>query len=140
MAPLSSRTIAVSAAILACVAVVAVWALLPRSTGASVCGVASWYDLTSRNAEGRTENPEGLFAAHRTLPLGTPIEVRNLGNGRSAKLIVNDRGPFVKGRILDVTKGAAEKLGFLSDGTAHVRITVLGNRPKAIAGGQACPA
>jgi len=139
MFQLSGRTAALAGVTLACLAVVAVWIFMPRTTGATECGIASWYDLTSRNAEGKKENPEGLFAAHRTLPLGTRIEVRNLDNGRAADLTVNDRGPYVKGRIIDVTKGAAEKLGFLSDGTAHVRITVLGDTPATIKGGETCP-
>lgn len=65
-----------------------------------------------------------MTAAHNTLPLGTWIDVTNLENGRQAELRVTDRGPFVKGRILDVSRAAARKLGFLVAGTARVRIVV----------------
>ena len=63
-----------------------------------------------------------MGAAHRTLPFGTPIKVTNLENGRTARLIVNDRGPFVRGRILDVTTHAAEVLDFRNKGVARVRV------------------
>ena len=63
--------------------------------------------------------------AHRTLPLGTVVEVRNLQNGLSAEAEVTDRGPYVRGRILDVSKAIAERLGMLEDGTAPVEILVI---------------
>lgn len=63
--------------------------------------------------------------AHQTLPFGTRLRVENLDNGRSTTLRVNDRGPFVKGRILDVSRKGAQELGIIEPGTARVRITVL---------------
>ena len=79
-------------------------------------GIASYY-----------QNPHysGLIAAHKTLPLGTDIRVFNLDNGRSAIVKIVDRGPFIRGRILDVSTAAAAALGFTQVGTAHVRFEKL---------------
>jgi len=65
-------------------------------------------------------------AAHRTLRLGTKVRVTNLDNGRSIEVCVNDRGPYAKDRILDLSYAAAKELGVVSEGTAPVRITILG--------------
>jgi rare lipoprotein A len=95
--------------------------------GWSQVGRASWYggEFDGRpTASGETFDMNALTAAHRTLPLGTWIEVTNLDNGRRAELRVNDRGPFVEGRILDVSRAAARRLGFLVGGTARVKIVV----------------
>lgn len=97
------------------------------SPGWTQVGNASWYGGKFHGratASGETFDMNALTAAHRTLPLGTWIEVTNLENGRHAELRVNDRGPFVQGRILDVSRAAARKLGFLVDGTARVKIVV----------------
>jgi rare lipoprotein A len=67
-----------------------------------------------------------MTAAHPSLPFGTKVKVENLKNGRSVVVRINDRGPFVGGRIIDVTKGVASKLGFIKAGLASVRLTVLG--------------
>lgn len=77
-------------------------------------GVASVYstDSGSSTASGQRLNPQALTAAHRTLPLGTKVRVTNLRNGRSALVIINDRGPFVRGRIIDLTPAGARVLGF----------------------------
>ena len=91
------------------------------------CGKASWYALTSMTASGERANPNAMAAAHRTLPFGTLVKVSNLRNGREITVRINDRGPFVKGRVIDVTKAAASKLGFLPQGVAKVRITMAGN-------------
>ncbi len=74
---------------------------------AQQCGGASWYALTSRTASGERMNPAGLTAAHRTLPLGSKVKVTNQRNGKSLVVRINDRGPFIKGRVLDLSKGAA---------------------------------
>jgi len=87
------------------------------------CGRASWYELTSQTANGETANPEGLTVAHKSLPFGTVVRVENLENGRQLQLRVNDRGPYIKGRIVDVTRAAAGRLGFQYQGTARVRIS-----------------
>lgn len=93
-------------------------------------GKASWYSVHckggSRTASGQRMTNESATAAHKTLPMGTRVRVTNLSNGKSEVVTINDRGPFVKGRIIDVSKGSAERLGFLKHGIAVVRIEVLG--------------
>jgi len=88
-------------------------------------GKASWYGPNlhgGKTASGEKFDQHADTAAHPTLPLGTPIEVTNLENGRKTTLTVNDRGPHAKGRVLDVSKKGAQDLGFVSGGTAPVRI------------------
>ncbi|MBD1548288.1 septal ring lytic transglycosylase RlpA family protein [Roseibium aggregatum] len=104
------------------------------STAFVQCGKASWYALTSMTASGERADPNVLAAAHRTLPFGTLVKVSNLRNGREITVRINDRGPFVKGRVIDVTKAVAHKLGFLPQGVAKVRITVAGADGKALKG------
>ena len=92
-------------------------------------GLASWYGPQSRyhtTANGEPFDEAVASAAHRTLPLPCVVEVTNLDNGRKARLRVNDRGPFAKGRILDVSRRGAEELGFLAQGMAHVRVRYIG--------------
>lgn len=92
-------------------------------------GVASWYGKNFHGrptANGETYNMFGMTAAHPTLPLPVNVEVTNLRNGKKTILRVNDRGPFARGRILDVSWRAAEVLGFREDGTAPVRVKILG--------------
>ena len=89
-------------------------------------GHASWYSLTSKTASGERCNPKALTAAHRSLPFGTKVKVENLKNGKSVIVRINDRGPYVGGRIIDLTKAAANRLGFVNAGVAKVRVTVLG--------------
>lgn len=91
----------------------------------STCGVASWYDLTSRTASGEMMNPAKLTAAHKKLRFGTKVRVKNSRNGRSVIVRINDRGPFIKGRFIDVSKAAAQTLGFINAGTAKVCIEIL---------------
>ena len=91
-------------------------------------GVASWYGVPYHGrttASGETFDMNDLTAAHPSLPFGSRVRVTNLGNGRSLVLEINDRGPFVKQRIIDVSKRAAKELGFLRDGIARVRVEVL---------------
>ncbi len=92
-------------------------------------GIASWYgDETYRQkgghmtANGEAFKPDGLSAAHKHLPLPMFVRVTNLSNRRSIIVRVNDRGPFVDGRIIDLSAGAARKLGFYREGTARVRV------------------
>lgn len=88
-------------------------------------GVASWYgsDFHGKStANGEKYDMDGLTAAHRTLPLPSIVRVTNLSNGRSIKLRVNDRGPYARGRIIDVSRTAAKLLGFQGPGTARVRV------------------
>ncbi|MCP4185098.1 MAG: septal ring lytic transglycosylase RlpA family protein [Hyphomicrobiales bacterium] len=96
-------------------------------------GKASWYAMTSITASGERASPNTMTAAHRTLDFGTKIRVTNIRNGRSVILCVNDRGPFIKGRIVDVTKIAARKLGFENAGWTNVRIDVIGRKSRRCA-------
>ncbi|MGA7711891.1 MAG: septal ring lytic transglycosylase RlpA family protein [Rhizomicrobium sp.] len=89
-------------------------------------GVASWYGPTfygHPTADGEIYDAQALTAAHRTLPLPVNVRVTNLDNGKSLIVRVNDRGPFAKGRIIDVSERAAKLLGFYDSGTAKVRVT-----------------
>jgi len=87
------------------------------------CGKASWYKLGGKTASGEKANPNGMTAAHRTLPFGTMVEVTNLSNGKSVTVRINDRGPFAKGRVIDVTLAAARQLGFVNKGITRVKVT-----------------
>ena len=92
-------------------------------------GVASWYGPTfygHRTANGEIYSAGDLTAAHRTLPLPVNVRVTNLDNGKSIIVRVNDRGPFAKGRIIDLSERAAELLGYKQKGTARVRVTYVG--------------
>jgi rare lipoprotein A len=87
-------------------------------------GIASVYAYAgSRTASGETARPRGLTAAHRTLPFGTKVMVINNRNGRSVVVRINDRGPFIKGRVIDLTPSAAQVLGF--SGLAPVTLGVI---------------
>jgi rare lipoprotein A len=91
-------------------------------------GTASWYGNEFKGkptANGEPFDPEALTAAHKTLPLGTIVAVKNLDNGKSVNLKINDRGPFVHGRIIDCSKKGARELGFLGQGTAEVKIEIV---------------
>jgi rare lipoprotein A len=98
------------------------------STGAGIggaTGIASFYGREHHGgptASGERFNMHALTAAHRTAPLGSSMRVTNLNNGRSVVVRINDRGPFVRGRIIDVSRGAAEELGFTGAGLAKVRV------------------
>jgi rare lipoprotein A len=95
----------------------------------SIRGVASYYGYDgsgNRTASGQRFNPEGLTAAHRHLPFGTKVRVTNTRNGRSVVVRINDRGPFIRGRVIDLSVAAARILGMMGSGVAPVRIEVLG--------------
>jgi len=94
-------------------------------------GVASWYGSESgnRTAMGFRFNPQGLSAAHKTLPLPTKVRVTNLRNGRYIDVMVNDRGPFKKGRLIDLSQGAAKRLGIR--GLAEVEVEYLEDQSSA---------
>jgi rare lipoprotein A len=98
--------------------------LVAFSTVNAQSGIASIYAYSSeKTANGEHAMPSGMTAAHRTLPFGSKVRVTNLRNGRSAIVRINDRGPFVRGRIIDVTPAVARILGF--DGLAPVTLEVL---------------
>ena len=88
-------------------------------------GIASWYGSEFHNrptSSGEPYNMNDMTAAHKTLPLGTYVKVTNLENGKEAMVRINDRGPFVKGRIIDLSRRAASQLEMLEQGTARVRV------------------
>lgn len=87
---------------------------------ASECGRASWYALHSRTANGERMNPSAMTAAHKSLPFGTRIKVVNKANGKSVVVRINDRGPFIRGRIVDLSKAAARSIGMIKTGHASV--------------------
>ena len=96
--------------------------------GAYQVGYASYYAHKfhgRQTANGEIFDMYGLSAAHRELPLGTVIRVTHLGNGRSLTLRINDRGPFIPGRILDLSLGAAQKLDMVEEGVAEIRIDIV---------------
>jgi rare lipoprotein A len=99
--------------------------LHPSDASAAQCGKASWYKMGSRTASGERMDANALAAAHRTLPFGTQVRVENLANHKSVVVRINDRGPFVGGRVIDVTRGAAVQLGMISSGTARVKVSVI---------------
>src|SRR5262249_10886723 len=89
-------------------------------------GIASFYDDEGTlTANGETFNPYAMTAANKSLPFGTKLRVMNVSNGRSVVVRVNDRGPFVPGRVVDVSVAAAEKLGMTDPGTAKVKLDVI---------------
>jgi rare lipoprotein A len=90
-------------------------------------GMASFYGAGDgfngrKTANGETFNKNKLTAAHKTLPFGTVVKVKNLGNGQTVKVRINDRGPFVKGRIIDLSEKAAKKINMRQQGVAEVRL------------------
>ena len=93
-------------------------------------GEASWYSIRTnsgtRTASGQRLTNHGYTAAHKTLPMGTKVRVINEANGKSEVVTINDRGPYTKGRIIDVTIGSAERLGFVKRGITPVKVEVLG--------------
>jgi rare lipoprotein A len=89
------------------------------------CGHASWYALTSKTASGERMNPSKLTAAHKSLGFGTKLRVTNKRNGKTVVVRVNDRGPFIRGRVLDLSKAAAQNIGMVSSGTAQVCYEVM---------------
>lgn len=92
-------------------------------------GKASWYSIKTnygtKTASGERLRNDAPTAAHKTLPMGTKVRVINMANNKSEVVTINDRGPFIKGRIIDVTIGTAEKLGFVNRGVVPVKVEVL---------------
>jgi rare lipoprotein A len=91
-------------------------------------GTASWYGPRfhgKKTASGEIYNQNKLTAAHKTLPLGSKARVTNLDNGSAVEVVINDRGPFVEGRIIDLSRAAARALGFVESGTAPVRVELI---------------
>ena len=101
---------------------------LAPANGHTEVGIASYYSRAHhgrKTASGVRYDERDLTAAHRSLPFGTRVRVTNLGNGRTVVVTITDRGPFARGRILDVSYRAARDLDFVRAGTARVRLEVL---------------
>lgn len=91
-------------------------------------GMASYYSREiagNRTANGEVCDPNALTAAHRSLPFGSKVRVTNLSNGQSVVVRINDRGPFGRGRVIDVSHAAAKEIGMHRSGTARVRLALL---------------
>ncbi|PPD55748.1 MAG: septal ring lytic transglycosylase RlpA family lipoprotein [Methylotenera sp.] len=101
--------------------------LITKAEGYTAVGMASWYGYESGNktATGKHFNPLGLTAAHRTLPLNTKVKITNLKNNKSVILLVNDRGPYAKGRLIDLSLGSARAIGVT--GVSKVRVETIIN-------------
>ena len=101
---------------------------LPSLTGGSSAssGIASYYWQPQRVASGGWFNPNAMTAAHKTLPFGTKVLVTNLNNGRAVTVTINDRGPYVRGRVIDLSRAAAGAVGMTGAGLARVNVAVLG--------------
>ena len=104
--------------------------------GGGQVGMASWYGPKfhgRRTASGEVFNMYQITAAHRTLPLGSWVHVTNLDNGRSLQVRINDRGPFIRGRIIDLSYAAARAIGMVRQGVARVHVFPLGSRRRLVA-------
>ncbi len=92
-------------------------------------GLASWYSVKTNygreTASGERFRQMAKTAAHKTLPMGTEVKVTNLNNGKSVKVRINDRGPYVEGRIIDLSKGSARRIGMVNEGVVPVKVEVL---------------
>jgi len=97
----------------------------PVETQFASRGIASFYTEEQPTANGEKFNPKALTAAHRTLPFGTRLRVTNVATGRSVTVRVNDRGPYIPGRVVDVSYSAAESLGIVGRGIAKVKLDVV---------------
>lgn len=109
---------------------------IPHSQGFSQRGKASWYGKKfhgRKTANGEIYNMYAMTAAHKTLPLGTCVRVKNLQNNKEIDVRINDRGPFVRGRIIDLSFTGAKKLGIVGPGTALVQVTALGTLVRSTA-------
>jgi rare lipoprotein A len=108
-----------------CFAVLVVLASTIVPVEAKTVGLASWYKMGRVTASGERFKPNGLTAAHRKLPFGTRVKVTNLRNGRSVIVRINDRGPFIRGRVMDLSLGAARAIGLNHMGVAKISFVVV---------------
>lgn len=96
------------------------------SDGYTLSGKASYYWQPQALASGGRFNPNAMTAAHKTLPFGTKVRVTNLNNGKSVTVTINDRGPYIAGRIIDLSKAAAHSISMQGSGVVPVKVAVLG--------------
>jgi rare lipoprotein A len=111
-------------------------AIIPQSPQATQTGLASWYGPRfhgRRTANGEVYNQHALTAAHKTLPLGSRAIVTNLNTGQSIEVRINDRGPFIRGRVIDLSRAAARLVGVLGPGVAPVQVEVVSLEGQPIA-------
>ena len=106
-------------------AVISILSVMTIEVVAGQIGMASFYKQGRMTASGEKFDPQGLTAAHRTLPFGTKVRVVNVRSGKSVIVRINDRGPFIRGRIIDLAFGAARAVGLHRAGVAWVRIDIL---------------
>ncbi|HET9689442.1 MAG TPA: septal ring lytic transglycosylase RlpA family protein, partial [Pseudolabrys sp.] len=97
----------------------------PVETQFASHGIASFYSDEQLTANGEKFNPRALTAAHKSLPFGTRLRVTNVANGRFVTVRINDRGPYVPGRVVDVSYSAAESLGIVGKGITKVKLDVI---------------
>lgn len=100
----------------------------PELIGYKETGIASYYAMKfqfRRTASGERLNNFSMTAAHKTLPFGTKVEVRNIKNGKTVRVIINDRGPFIKGRVIDLTRAAFSQIADINKGIVKVEIRVI---------------
>lgn len=112
---------------------------LKHARGFRERGMASWYGKEfhgRKTANGEIYNMYAMTAAHRTLPLGTYVRAHNLNNGKMVDVRINDRGPFVRGRVIDLSYEAAQRIGLVGPGTAPVEIVALGSVKEREVGGK----
>ena len=115
----------------------------PTQAPDQMTGVASWYGLHwqgRKTASGKRFNVHKLTAAHRSLPLNTRVRVTNTENGKSVVVVINDRGPYVNGRVIDLSTAAARQLGMVKEGVVPVRIDIVSEPEPAAAGQEKSPA
>lgn len=117
MTPAKIKSVAAAALFTAGIGLVSVSDSQAAGAG---CGGASWYALTSKTASGERMNAARLTAAHRSLKFGTKVQVTNKRNGKTVVVRINDRGPFIRGRVLDLSKAAASQIGMISSGHASI--------------------
>ena len=106
-------------------ALIAVLLLTPVTAEAATTGLASYYKTGKRTANGERYDPQGFTAAHRKLPFGTKVKVTNLRNGKSVIVRINDRGPFIRKRVMDLSYGAAKVIGLTRSGVTNISYTVI---------------
>lgn len=97
----------------------------PSRSGSNYSGKASWYDEPQPTASGERFDKNALTAAHRTLPFGTRVRVTNTRNGKSVVVRINDRGPYSRGRIIDLSKEAARRIGMIEAGVVPVVLEIV---------------
>jgi len=112
-------------AIIAIASALFVSGIFDKADAQSIRGLASYYGYRSKTANGEMMNPSAMTAAHKTLPFGTRVKVTDVSSRRSVVVRINDRGPFIKGRIIDLSTAAAQALGIVGRGVAAVEVEVI---------------